>query len=61
LTESTNRLLFAIVILLFAFILKLLTSSIDLLVFIIAFAGLAIAFYLCHHSARTTLVLGRMQ
>jgi hypothetical protein len=45
LNASTNRLLFAIVVLLFAFVLKLVTSSIDLIVFIIALAGLGIGFY----------------
>ena len=42
---ATNRLLFAIVVLLFAVVLKLVSNGIDLLVFIVALAGLAIGWF----------------
>jgi Flp pilus assembly protein TadB len=44
-SSSTNHLLFAIVVLLFALVLKLVSSGIDIVVFVIAFAGLAFSWY----------------
>lgn len=41
----TNRILFAIVILLFAVVVKVVSSSMDWLVFIIATAGLGVGWY----------------
>lgn len=44
-STSTNRILFAIVILLFALVLKLITSGVDLIVLLIALAGLGVGWY----------------
>lgn len=43
--ESTNRILFAIVILLFALVLKLISNGIDIVVFVIALVGLLIGWW----------------
>ena len=42
LPTSTNRILFAIVVLLFALVLRFVTNSLDLFVILIALAGLVI-------------------
>jgi len=42
---STNRILFAIVIMLFAVVVKLVSSGLDIVVLIIALAGLGVGWY----------------
>jgi len=42
---STNRILFAIVILLFAVVFKLVSSGMDMAVFVIALAGLIVGWW----------------
>lgn len=44
-TASTNRLLFAIVILLFAGVFKLISSGLDIVVLVIALVGLGVGWY----------------
>ncbi len=43
--ESTNRLLFAIVIMLFAVVFKLVSSGMDVVVLVIGLAGLGVGWY----------------
>ena len=43
--QSTNRILFGIAILLFALVLKLVSSGVDLLVFAVALTGLGVGWY----------------
>ena len=59
---ATNRLLFAIVVLLFAVVLKLVSNGIDLIVFLVAAVGLAIGWFAVSASpAAPTLRVGQSE